>query len=152
MFEYDFFVIVFLVLGICLLIAEVLTVSFYALFVAIGCLLISLFLSLKISFFISLCSGAFLAIVCIVIFQRLFQKKNLQTHAQKSPFENLIGEKGVLSEAIEDSEGYGIALIAGTAWRAKANSAIEMGAEVVVTGLSSEESTTVIVKKLTSLN
>ncbi|MEG2172464.1 MAG: NfeD family protein [Desulfovibrionaceae bacterium] len=137
--------ILFLVMGIAFFIAELLTLSFYAFFISIGCLLVALFLFLKCSFTLSLCAGAVLTLTCVVVFQKIFGKKR-QQQAPISPFENLIGEKGVLSEGINGS--HGTVVIGGTSWRAVADTSLASGTCVVVSALDPVENMTLVVKKI----
>lgn len=144
-------IVVCIALGIAFFIAEILTMSFYAFFISIGCLFAALFLFLKFSFIASICAGAALTLICIVVFQRMFQKKHPNSTTQKSPFENLKGAKGTLSESIEGAKTYGAVIIDGTAWRAMADEPIACGAQVLVTAIDTVETTTVIVKKIETL-
>lgn len=151
MSDHNVLMVVCIALGIAFFIAEILTMSFYAFFISIGCLFAALFLFLQFSFITSLCAGAVLTLICIVVFQRMFQKKHPNTHRQKSPFEYLKGTKGTLSEAIDGEKSHGAVIIDGTAWRAMANEAIACGAQVVVVDIDAAENMTLIVKKLDTL-
>lgn len=146
--EFTHEVYVLLGLAIAVFIAEMFTMTFYAFFVSIGCALAAVFVGFHFSLMVALCSGGLLTTVCIVIFQRLFQKNRRNATPEETPFANLVGQRGVLSEGILGKGQYGAVVLDGTAWRACAEEAINRGSEVVVTGLDQMDRTTVVVKEI----
>lgn len=152
MLESDNVILYFFAAGILLFIVEMLTLSFYAFFLSIGSFIVALCLYLGFSFSISLSVGALLSLLCSVIFQRIFQKKTVPARIEQSPFTHLIGGTGMLVEGISSKESYGTVVVDGTAWRAMASCPLEKGIEVMITAIDSENSMTVIVKRLNTLN
>lgn len=146
MFEVSSIVIAFLVAALLCFIVEMMTLTFYAFFLSLGCLLVALLLYFHASLMASVALGDILTLVLGVVFQRKFQKRQYQIQ-QSSPLDTLVGEKGILSEGIDSPAGYGTVIIDGTAWRATALEAIEKGGSVAVVSLAPEQDMTVIVEK-----
>lgn len=135
-------------LAIAIFIVEMFTLTFYAFFVSVGCALAAVFLGFGFSLQVALCIGALLTTGCIVVFQRLFQKNRNNASPAETPFTNLIGQRGVLTEAIAAKGQHGAVLLDGTAWRAAADTAILKGRTVAVTGIDPTDRSTVWVEEL----
>lgn len=146
MFELSPLVTGFLVVALACFIVEMMTFTFYAFFLSIGCLIVALLLYFHTPFMVAMGVGALLTLAFGVVFQKKFQKKSFQAR-QPSPLDTLIGEKGFLAEGIDSPSSYGTVIIDGTAWRATAHEAIEKGGSVVVASIAHDPDMTVIVKK-----
>lgn len=137
----------FIALGIALFIVEMLTITFYALFVSIAALVVALCLYLSMSLTLSLIIGGTWAVLCCIVFQKYFQKKGLQP-APHAPFENLVGQKGTVSESIDAQSLLGAVVIDGTVWRARANRPLAQGESIVVTQATTPQDMTIFVQKV----
>lgn len=151
MFEFSSPIIFFIVIAIVCFIVEMFTLSFYAIFISIGCLFISLFLYLDYSFFTALCLGGVLAIIGLILFQKYFQKKAMP-QISANPLQNLIGQKGNLLEAIGGLDNQGTVILDGTAWRAAAPTPIAKDSQVLVVDIYSLDTLTVLVKQISGDN
>lgn len=146
MFEVSPIISAFLVAALVFFVVEMMTFTFYAFFLSIGCLIVALLLYLEASLMVSVGIGGILTCVLGLVFQKKFQKKNYQARSSSS-LDTLIGEKGILSEGIDGPASYGTIIIDGTAWRATAHEAINKGVSVVVASLAPEQDMTVVVEK-----
>lgn len=146
MFELSPIVVSFLVAALVLFIVEMMTFTFFAFFLSLGCLIVALLVYFHFSLMVAVGIGGVLMLTVGIVFQKKFQKKQYQTQ-QVSSLDALIGEKGILSEGIDSPANYGTVIIDGTAWRATASEAIEQGSSVVVACIASKQNMTVVVEK-----
>ncbi len=125
-------VIIWLVVGILLIIAEVITFTFYLLWLGIGALvagLVALFAPEM--YYLQFAAGALVAIG-LTIYTRSFTKRIRQTPGFIDKVEDLIGSKGVVLESIEP-DGLGVVRVGNETWSAKADEQIEQNETIVVT-------------------
>lgn len=147
MFGLDTGVLFFIAMAIALFIVEILTITFYAFFLSVASFVVAACLYNDISLIVSLIIGGTLALICSIVFQRTFQKKRFQP-AQLSPFENLVGQKGTVSESIDAQSLMGTVVIGGTAWRVRSGCAISQGEIVLVTKAGSPQDMILYVEKV----
>lgn len=147
MFGFGSDVLLFIALGIALVVVEILTLTFYAIFLAVAAFVVALCLHSGLSLTLSLCIGGALAVICSLVFQKNFQKKRFQS-APVSPFANLMGQKGIVSESIDAQSLQGAVVIDGTTWRATSDTAIAQGENVVVSSVGNAQDMTLGVKKI----
>lgn len=120
-----------ILLGIVFLIAEILTTSFFIVFFGLAALSIALISSF---FFITLPTQvivfASLAFLYILVFRKLFRKKRSQPITDFSDT-SLIGEIGLIQEDIPLS-GYGKVVVRDICWKAVSNTALTRGTKVKI--------------------
>lgn len=146
MFELSPIVTGFLVAALVCFIVEMMTFTFYAFFLSIGCMVVALLLYFDTSLMLAVSLGGTVTLAIGVLFQTKFQRKSFQP-SSASVLDTLLGEKGILSKGIDGPANYGTVIIDGTAWRATAHEAIETGGSVAVVSIAPEQDMTVVVKK-----
>jgi membrane protein implicated in regulation of membrane protease activity len=125
-------VIVWLAVGIILIIAEVLTFSFYLLWLGIGSLVAGLIANFAPDMYYLQFAGGALVAIGLTIYTRSFTKRIRQSSGFIDKVEDLIGSKGVVLETIEP-EGLGVVRVGNETWSAKAEEHIEQDETIVVT-------------------
>ncbi len=125
-------VIVWLAVGIILIIAEVLTFSFYLLWLGIGSLVAGLIAIFAPDMYYVQFAGGALVAIGLTMYTRSFTKRIRQSSGFIDKVEDLIGSKGVVLETIEP-EGLGVVRVGNETWSAKAEEHIEQDETIVVT-------------------
>ncbi len=123
--------VIWIVLGIALVIAEVLTFTFYLLWLGIGALVAGLVAwFFPDQYLLQVGAGAVVSLA-LTFYTRTFSKKIRQTQGFIDKVEDLIGSKGVVAETIT-SDGLGIVRVGNETWSAKAEELIEQDEHIVV--------------------
>jgi membrane protein implicated in regulation of membrane protease activity len=127
--------VIWIIVGIVLVIAEVLTFTFYMLWLGIGALAAGLTAwFLPEQFLLQFAVGAAVALA-LTFYTRSFARKIKQTEGFHDKIEELIGSKGVVLEPIT-VEGLGIVRVGNETWSAKADEEIAKDETIVVTSRS----------------
>ncbi len=124
--------VIWIVVGIVLVIAEVLTFTFYLLWLGIGALVAGLVAWIAPEqFYVQFGVGALVTLI-LTYYTRSFSRKVDQSPGFIDKVEDLIGSKGVVVETIEP-EGLGVVRVGTETWSAKADELIEQDDTIVVT-------------------
>ena len=123
--------IIWIVVGIALVIAEVLTFTFYLLWLGIGAMTAGFTAWIfPNNYYIQFAVGAIVALV-LTFYTRPLRRKMKQVPGFIDKVEDLIGSKGVVLETIEP-EGLGVVRVGTETWSAKADELIEQDETIVV--------------------
>ncbi len=123
--------VIWIVIGIVLVIAEVLTFTFYLLWLGIGALVAGLVAwFMPDSYLIQFAAGA-IATLVLTFYTRAFNRKVQTSKGFIDKVEDLIGSKGVVLETIEP-DGLGVVRVGNETWSAKADARIEQDEQIVV--------------------
>jgi membrane protein implicated in regulation of membrane protease activity len=124
--------VIWFIVGIVLIIGEVLTFTFYLLWLGIGALVAALIaVWWPDQYLVQFGVGAAVTLG-LTFYTRSFAKKVQTAPGFIDKVEDLIGSKGVVIEAIE-ADGLGVVRVGNETWSAKADEAIEPEEQIVVT-------------------
>lgn len=124
--------VIWIIVGIVLIIAEVLTFTFYLLWLGIGALVAGLVASFAPDqYYLQVGIGAVVTLI-LTYYTRSFSRKVDTSPGFIDKVEDLIGTKGVVLETIEP-EGLGVVRVGNETWSAKADEMIETDETIVVT-------------------
>ena len=122
---------IWLGIGIFLLIAEMLTLTFYVLWLGIGALVAGgVALVFPESFAAQAISGALVALI-LTFFTKRLTRLVRQSKGYRDPVDDLVGKQGIVQEAIADGV-FGIVKVNGDTWSAVSSQTLEQGETVVI--------------------
>lgn len=118
-------------IGIVFLIAEILTTSFFIIFLGLAAFTIAAICSVWfIQLPIQIGGFALLALIYVLAFRKIFRKRKLKNITDFTDT-SLIGEIGLIEENIP-LNGYGKVLVRDTYWRAVSNQDLAKGTKVKI--------------------
>ncbi|MCH9630420.1 MAG: hypothetical protein S4CHLAM37_04190 [Chlamydiia bacterium] len=120
-----------ILIGVIFLIAEILTTSFFIVFFGLAAFTIAAICSIWLLQLPMQIGGfAVLALLYLLVFRRLFKKRKVKAVTDFSDT-SLIGEIGLIQEDVPSS-GYGKVLVRDTYWRAVSNQNLGKGTKVKI--------------------
>jgi len=127
---------IWLVIGILLIIAEMSSLTFYLLWIALGALsagITSLFISN--SLLLQVLIGGVVAVL-LTVYTKPLTRRMRTSRGYKDVIYDLVGREGVVMQSIPE-EGLGIVKVGNETWSAAANEPLEVGTRVVIIHSSS---------------
>jgi len=122
--------------GVILIVAEMMTLTFYLLWLGIGALVAGIVSwLLPEAYFLQVLVGGFI-VVGLTVFTRPLTRRIRQSRGYKDAVDELIGKRGEVVQAIGEN-ALGVVRIGSETWSASAGTAIAQGEQVIVVSRSS---------------